>query len=300
MIRQDTVFNLGAGSSMPFKFPSGGKLIKNIHRNLGSGSRKKNFYELGFDDKIIDSFRLALLSSNLPSIDEFLRFRKEFLSIGKVAITQELIQHELEENLISFNESWLRHFFNYLVQDSGFSSFLYNKISFITFNYDRSLEHFLFTSLKNTYGEDDNRISIILKKTPIIHIHGKLGDLPWQNKNLSRPYNPTLGKYSNLLEVAQNLRIIFESKSDMNELDLIFNMLQKAKRIYFLGFGYHKQNLELLRIKELKNNTIGGTTFGLTRKEIADVKNIYPGKLSGIDDEGYDILNYFRERIRLN
>ena len=53
-------------------------------------------------------------------------------------------------------------------------------------HFDRSLEHFLFSSLQRTYGAKDSDVAEVLEKIRIIHLDGRLGYLPWQN-GASRP-----------------------------------------------------------------------------------------------------------------
>jgi hypothetical protein len=60
------------------------------------------------------------------------------------------------------------------------------------FNYDRSLEHFLFTALKYSSGKSDDECAGKLKTIPIIHLHGDLGALPHTGAALARPYNSNI------------------------------------------------------------------------------------------------------------
>ncbi len=53
-------------------------------------------------------------------------------------------------------------------------------------------------------------------------------------------------------------------------------LIGEAQDIFFPGFGYAKENLELLKIPERLNalQYICGTAFGSTTKEIQDIKTI--------------------------
>ena len=63
-----------------------------------------------------------------------------------------------------------------------------NDVGFITYNYDRTLEQFMLTALANTYGKDETTCAEILAHIPIIHLHGRLGYLPWQGKAMYVPF----------------------------------------------------------------------------------------------------------------
>ncbi|MGH7216991.1 MAG: hypothetical protein ACREIG_07135, partial [Nitrospiraceae bacterium] len=58
------------------------------------------------------------------------------------------------------------------------TTFHENKLSLITFNYDRSLEFYLHRAIKRLWDLDDNEAAEVLKAVPIIHIHGKIDALP--------------------------------------------------------------------------------------------------------------------------
>ncbi len=133
--------------------------------------------------------------------------------------------------------------------------------SFIISNYDRSLEHFLFTALKHTYNKIDEEVSDAVGKNTHHSCAWFSWPLPWQheNGNAYSPLNPIhcpLGSYGKKMTTVVNNIVVV---SEANPASEIFPEANKkiftAKRIYFLRFGYLSQNLERL---------------GLTREKIAD------------------------------
>ena len=125
-----------------------------------------------------------------------------------------------------------------------FSDFGKNQLTFITFNYDRSLEHFLYTALIHKYGKTTEEVAAILNDIPIIHVHGILGKLPWQisGTNASRPYNNLSGA-KEIQSAADQIIIVSEGEDTSAEFQEASNLLKSANRIYFLGFGYNDNNL---------------------------------------------------------
>ncbi len=191
MITIPTVFILGAGASIPYKFPSGEKLKKIICANLKEfkGENAKTMINVGvarsYDN--IKEYRDALCYSGLNSVDLFLESRPEFLEVGKASIAQALIPFEDTRNLyrnvlLKDDAHRISDWYSILYKSmhSTLDEFKNNKISFLTYNYDRSLDYFMYTSLINTHGAINER-SIIetLKEIPIIHLHGTLGPLMW-------------------------------------------------------------------------------------------------------------------------
>ena len=91
-----------------------------------------------------------------------------------------------------------------------------NKVSFITFNYDRSLEHFLCTSLSNDFGKSIADCAKVLANIPIVHLHGRLGYLPWQ-RGESRAYGD-LTIDSRAVEMSvREMRVVHEDTTDRDK-----------------------------------------------------------------------------------
>ncbi len=290
MINKRTVLILGAGASMPYGFPSGQQLIKEIYDNLeyktsegekgiqfknkpNRNEKLEDIKDLGFSYKEIEDFRSDLRQSNLISIDTFLINRHKYMEIGKIIIAQALMKYEIKEKLTEFNNHWYKYLWQKMIIDTVFDNFESNKISFITFNYDRSLEQFLFSSIKATFGKNDQETANKLKSIPIIHVYGKLGDLPWQNDTF-KPYEPILGKYKTLKDLGSFIRIIYDDKRRFDPLSYEYSLLENSENIYFLGFGYHRINIYKIGIGSLKNKTFHGTTYNLTELEVEEIKNI--------------------------
>ena len=185
MLSKSTVLVLGAGASKPYDFPTGIELSSEINNQL-QGRGHAVFNNLcdvfGFGENAIRRFREAFYFSGKNSVDAFLEHRTEFLSIGKAATACVLTRYENPSRLFRYDgHNWLRYLYNNL--NTSFEEFGSNKLAIVTFNYDRVVEYFLFTSLKNTYGKSDEECRAALEKIPIIHLHGQLGGLPWAGFN---------------------------------------------------------------------------------------------------------------------
>lgn len=167
----------------------------------------------------------------------------------------------------------------------GYDRFWNNQIAFITFNYDKSLEYFLYNSFYNFFY--DNRIDIqkrLKDFTPfeIIHVYGSISDSSlsdWYNHSVDYFKDRPMSVYSYLRQYSENIRIIGERSAEVK--DKLSGLYRKYKRIFFLGFGYAQENLEALGI--LNNEVVDtweifGTAMGMTSKEIADVKELFPIK----------------------
>ena len=316
MITRPTVFVLGAGASYGFGFPLGNRLKEIIIENFDPITSEKVielFTGLGFSGEQISSFRNQLRLSPSISVDSFLEHRgDEDRDLGKLAIAYALIP--LEKTDLLFNiSSWYNILFNKI--KSTFADFEKNRISFITFNYDRSLEHFLMTALVNQFNKPEQEVAEKLNKIPIIHLYGKLGKLPWETTKgdeFSREYKPQISQYL-LRRSSKSLKIIYDKfELDNEDFKQARKLLSNARRIYFLGFGYHTDNLDRLKIKLLSSNTTGyssitttptvsrrieGTSFKLPQDLKERIPKIYKIRFPNHD---WDINEFFEQKIRLD
>ena len=126
------------------------------------------------------------------TIDAFIEKRPQFLRIGKASIIAALLKKENNNLLVSAeNQEWYEYFFSKLLLKKP-EDFIQDKLSIITFNYDRSFEYYFFHAVKNSYGLNDKETAKLMAKVPIIHVYGKLGDLPHLGENVVE-----YGKYVN-------------------------------------------------------------------------------------------------------
>jgi len=251
MITRETVLILGAGASIPFGFPSGYRLLQEICRKPDAILYRKKFKVLefcGFAQSQIDEFRTKLARSGHTSVDAFLEHRTEYIDVGKAAIAAVLIPYERTENLFEdmSENNWYQYLWGCLnVPVEEFES---NRLSIVTFNYDRSLEQYLFTVLKNSYDLTDQAAAAKLNNIPIIHVHGRLGHLEWQPlHSLPVPYD-SRSTQELIAMASKNIKIIHEDITEDKEFNEAHKLIESAKKIVFLGFGYNRTNLERLGV----------------------------------------------------
>ena len=268
MITKPTVLILGAGASSDFSFPVGRSLLLQICRGLSAPDQylfRRMVQECEYDEQGVEEFRFALDHSGQQSVDAFLERRPEFLDIGKAAISCALIPYENEEGLFarSIDVRWYEYLFNRM--NTPWEEFSNNKLSIITFNYDRSLEHYLFVSLKNTYGKDDEAVAGLLNKMAIVHIYGQLGRHPYLGGEV-RPYSQTITREI-VEQCVREINIVHED-TDPSVFASAHKVLENAEKVCFLGFGYDETNLKRLRLDALEQSAkVYGSARGFEQAE---------------------------------
>lgn len=276
MITRKTVLVLGAGASYAYGFPLGVELKDRIYSLVNSGYAER----LGCSKEEAEEFSLALARTPVYSIDAFLERRPEFINIGKKFIAFCLLPHEktkvLFEDIIikrihsrqSKNtlpvEDWYQYLFNLLGNSPD--QFLKNQLVVVTFNYDRSLEHYIFEGLKNSFNLDDEDCRRAISSIRFIHIYGSLGKLPWQNVDRpdvpydawvpDGPWKPDVNhreieqkkeaQRELINQAAASIKILHENPDHTPELVQARNEIQDADKVLFLGFGFHTINVQRL------------------------------------------------------
>ena len=293
MLTKQTTFVLGAGASVPFGFPTGLQLSKIMVEGLQPEGEVFNVLEkyCDFSDADIAAFKSAFFYSGKNSVDAFLEHRTEFMAIGKAAMASVLLKYEIPEDLFRFENNWLRYLYDRM--NSVFKDFGQNKLSIITFNYDRTVEEFFNTSLRNTYANlKEEDYVIALSKVPIIHLHGRLGNLNYQGKH-SRAFSPLINAHTTNL-ATENIKIIHEVTQDFSRAK---KLLADAEQVFFLGFGYNPKNMERLGMGAIPPGIAKGTALGMTPHEWSTVSTLANGKIERVEG---DCMACLREHVIFN
>ena len=287
MITEDTLFILGAGASSPYGYPTGKGLrriiCKEFPKDYSALLKRRASPDSDYfgDDAIYAAQNLSefFFKSSTPSIDLFLARNHNFSDIGRKAIALSIWKAESNSCFredVDQSQDWYSYLYHRLTETlsepDNYKLIGQNKVSFITFNYDRSLEFFLYESILNSFT------SITRTQPPkadflpfsFQHVYGQLAPLPWQGSS-SLDYTEKLNDYK-LKQIYENIRVIYDRTDD--NLTEMKEQISKAKRIFFLGFGFANENLEVLGISDFLNGDqqIFGTAYGMTEKEIQSIR----------------------------
>jgi len=125
-----------------------------------------------------------------------------------------------------------------------------NPISFISFNYDRTLEHLLCERIKHTYNLSYPDAWETAKQIPLIHVYGSLGAFdPNAVGGRPRPaMTPTAYK-----QAADSIRLMYEDRGTIGTTiaGMAKYLLSRADCVCFLGFGFDTDNIAYLKLNEL-------------------------------------------------
>jgi hypothetical protein len=234
-----------------------------------------------------DARQFSSTIGSFASIDEALHFWSgdpEIVHFGKLAIANIMLKTELQSKLFSnrrrgvgraaelevYADSWLAHVFSIALgslKREEATRLAFQKVTFINFNYDRTVERYLalafWARARVSPEQGDEPIEATLN---MIRPYGSVGSLDTVRYG---------ARDKDLVEVAKNIRTFAEQQLDTAEENKIAQALEEAELVIFLGFGFHQQNLAILRPKD-----------GRPRDNVRHVL----GTVFGIDENNHDAL----------
>jgi hypothetical protein len=195
-------------------------------------------------------------------------------------IAKVLIQYENPNNIYYADpkENWYKYIWQNYIFSRKVEDLSNLNISFITFNYDRSLEYFLFNAIKATYGKEDNDVKGIINRFNLTHLYGSLGQLPWGDEGGCEYSNKEDGR--RYISCIDTLHIIPDTERD-KAFQKARALIEKAKYIIFLGFGFDDENIKRLDISTMVGKQIYATCYGYTSEEQNKITSKFTSK-SGI------------------
>jgi hypothetical protein len=302
MLDRRTVFILGAGASCPYGYPSAAHLREHICLSRSHPKQNELVQAVQKDGlQSVDDFKKTFENSSTKSIDVFMARNPKLAPVGKYVIgfeifkaegksqfrerakrTQEQYKQwepEGERYLLRKDfqgDDWYLYLFNRLT--SGLTKpdvlpeFSDSKIAFITFNYDRSLEYFLYESFRNSFTEvPEAEVIQCLKNLKILHVYGQIAPLTWQDANEGVDYRPQISE-GLLRSASSNIKTIYEVRQTP-EVTEARNLVKQADQIFFLGLGYAPENMNLLQLPRRipRGCSVRGTGYGLEENEIDEI-----------------------------
>ncbi len=307
---------LGAGSSIAFGYPLGSELRRLI-LDLGGGPQRELRVQSGLEsDPDLYSFLAEFARSEVDSIDRFLAQRLEYEQVGKRAIAAILLDAEYRsQREITHPDHWYKYFYNY------FTHLTWDEIDFsgykvVTFNYDRSLEHFLWQALKAFYRKQDSDVSEKLRPLEIVHVYGSLSRPrpdPQDDPGYLQFGQPV--DQARVILAASCIKVIPETRDDEPTLIRAREILRSADAIAFLGFAFDALNMDRLhasdtcaKMRRQRNSTnfrnVYATCLGMTPgecnavAEVLAVQRQYPPHLpEGFYDS--DCITMLRSSLAL-
>lgn len=316
MIERRTTLVVGAGASAECGLPIGAELKGRIAQLLDIRFEHGHRQQSG-DHTVCDALRLAVEQMDPPtrdinphlhacwrirdampqatSIDNFIDVHQGDSRIelcGKLAIARSILEAERRSPLYfdphgshraprfeALQPTWFNSFFQLLTENCQPAQLeqRFAGLTLITFNYDRCIEHFLFHALQNYYGISAEHSAGLLKQLAIFHPYGSVGPLPWQEPAGAVDFGAEQDSRG-VLALARQIRT-FTQGTDPKQSDIerIRTRFLDSQIVLFLGFAYHRLNLQLLRAGGVAHahppkTKYFGTAIGLSDSDCGEIR----------------------------
>jgi hypothetical protein len=310
-VKEKTVFVLGAGASKELGLPTGDELksviAKNVNISFKHGlSQESGSYEIceafrilarqqkeqqGINDYLRACWKIRDAMPQAISIDNFIDARSDDPLIavaGKLGIATSVLAAESASKLAvnplkgidhpNFNElsnTWHNSFFQLLTENCKKEDLpnRLKRVSLVIFNYDRCVEVFLLQAFKNYYTINESEALQLLKQVEIHHPYGVVGALPGLSKGTSTPFGVT-PPANELLAISNEIKTFTEGTDESaSHIRRIRELMCHCHRTVFLGFAYHRLNMQLLYKKpsglpSLNSRKIYGTALSLSASDV--------------------------------
>lgn len=309
MFRSKTTFIVGAGASCEAQLPSGERLKELIGTAIDIRFSEFGRDHTG-DPRIVQALRQKVADTTrdinpylhkawqirdiVPhaalSIDNYLDAHQgdeELELCGKLGIAKCIIdsehrsllrrteRHRENFSLPSLKDTWYVQFLKLLTENVRLVDIdnIFDNIAFVVFNYDRCIEQFLAQAIQEYYNIGRQRATNLVKNIPIYHPYGTVGTLPWLE--FRNEPQVAFGDNENidLLSIAGNIKTFSEQMDDEEALNALRTHVAEAETLVFLGFAFHRQNLQLLKPPERAlTKRIFATVMGVSESDQDHIK----------------------------
>lgn len=263
--------------------------------------------------ELLVNFRRLLNNGGHASIDSFLATHKAkagFPEVGKYVVAKVLLPKEFtydfarEKNFVKNSNvsgshengkrDWLSYLFTRMNEEcwSPQEFIQNNNVSFVTFNYDRTLEHFLRFRLEFTYALSSEEAWTYAQQVPIAHVYGSLGDYKPNVKHRPKP-TP-----SEIEIAASTIKLMYEDRQSSEHIENSVELISNAQRVCFIGFAFHPENMKLLKLKEsCKSKPLYACRFHVPQGEWSQTQAFFaPSRLTNYPDaREWDALTFLEE-----
>ncbi len=182
MFTEPTVFILGAGAAVDFGFPAATGLNQQIIEWVRTEPAREEL------DRVTGSFPSMArelgqcLDVAQISIDRWLTQQPQFIDVGRYCIAKFITIAESHSSYLWHH--WYGRLWKSLMPpvpcEDWQTRLLENQVYFVTFNYDRTLEHCLINKIMSIYRVPVEIAAEVVNRMRILHVYGQVGRLPWQ------------------------------------------------------------------------------------------------------------------------
>jgi len=206
--------------------------------------------------------------SQETSIDRFVQQRGgAFTGIAKYTLAAILLQCEGSAYL---NRDWYGILRDAILQN-GLEKIPTDRLQIVTFNYDRSVEVYLWRAIQHTFGLQEGVAYQKVEALRIYHAYGSLGELRDASRGTVVPWAST--REEQIRDASQCLGLVRPLSEGLPRH--VGDFIKSSDFVCFLGFGFWPENLTLLKDYVTANTAVYASNLGLTSRLRDQVNSIF-------------------------
>jgi hypothetical protein len=309
MFRSNTVVVVGAGASFEAGLPLGAALKNEISRltkfHFSYGSFKDGDHDFWQEllrsshfsgDQQRAASACAKISQGIPfvsSVDSFLEIHRSDPDIqhcAKSAIVKSILDGERKSKLyisesniyntlnpLKLEGTWFQELAHAIFEgvESNDIAAAFSPVTFISFNYDRCVEWFLYNAVQGLYFLDKTQAVSEIRPLKVLYPYGEVGSPAW----LGGAAGSTFGddRSGRIARTHGRIQTFTERATPYETIEVVRKAVAQAQTLIFLGFAFHPQNMELLRSKNSEAQSqvreIYGTSVGMSEDDCSTIEN---------------------------
>lgn len=298
VITTPTTLVVGAGASKPYGLPTGPELLDKARR-LAPGSLDGVFEPLvdalGVGTAELNGVLEEIRRHKAPTLDAVLEQRPDldryitpmFAALMHVELEQIEIRGRAPED-----HDWLRVLAERLRDGSGSDWRQFHHVNrglrIVTFNIDSLLQTAIANTVRRLFKDcDEEAAADMAGRFDIIHVHGRL-----PAANVLEP--EWVATASEGIHLSRN----GAGDADGGPMAAARSAIREAEVVCFLGFGYHRTNLDRLAVAEAVRSKAPNAVFGSALDVPDGLREWITGKVPGIrladrNETCVDVLDRF-------
>ena len=110
-------------------------------------------------------------------------------------------------------------------------------------------QHYLYYTIMELYRSNEQDAAEIMSAIQILRPYGQVGSLDWEKQGKLK-VGFGVKDYGAIETLADEIKTFNEQIEDKDLIRNIHGAINAAQRIVFLGFHFHKQNMELMMVTD--------------------------------------------------
>lgn len=291
------VLIVGAGASKCWDFPLGSELLRDCVKPLQGLCKCLEVNEPSHHEELRAEFIQACRDTTYGTIDELLKRRPRLRHQGALAIAAALADHQLRATTRPLDENlWYSALYRHFVKEIDPREPMFSQdLEIVTFNYDVNIEVAIARHLRADRDDLSDALAAVeyAYSLPIHHVHGKLY-LPIRIQDRIRDSRraPSI-TLAEIEEIASALQFTHDALlGNTTHLDRARASIERADRLFFIGFGFDPVNLAKIGLVEASpvcQREMYSTSVGIDAGRAALIRKTCP--TMKFFEDGYGLTN---------